>query len=140
MTAKQVPVDNDSKHSENKVDVCGVAIWRKYEKVSYLRSALSGIDHSISLPRLPIGSRSHTMPSSYRALGGALLLASSVLAQNGAPSPLPTTNTPTAVTSAGPSRMTAKSALKLAKMYTADTFLSEWDFFDEKDPTNGYVK
>jgi hypothetical protein len=36
--------------------------------------------------------------------------------------------------------MTAASALKLAKMYTADTFFSEWEWFTRPDPTNGYVK
>jgi len=78
------------------------------------------------------------MPSLH-LLAGALL-AAGAFAQNNAPSPLPSTSAATAVTSAGPSRMTAKSALKLAKTYTADTFMSEWDWFTANDPTNGYVK
>lgn len=63
-----------------------------------------------------------------RILGlGALALAGHALAQgNGAPSAITTTDTATSVTSAGASQMTASSALKLAKRYTADEFYSEW--------------
>jgi hypothetical protein len=63
-----------------------------------------------------------------RLLGlGALALAGQVLAQgNNAPTAITTTDTATSVTSAGASQMTAKTALKLAKRYTADEFYNEW--------------
>jgi len=79
------------------------------------------------------------MPA-IRLMTSALLLASSVLAQNNAPSPIPTSDTDAPMTSSGPTRMSAKAALKLAKSYTADTFMSEWDWFTAADPTKGYVK
>jgi hypothetical protein len=65
---------------------------------------------------------------------------------------------PSGTTTAGPSEMTALSTLKLAKMYTASSFQSEWgefafslhchlltgsglvDWFTDDDPTAGYVK
>lgn len=61
------------------------------------------------------------------AVTAALALVGHVRAQEegGGGAPVPIT-TATGTITAGASEMTAKSALKLAKNYTASTFLSEW--------------
>ncbi len=71
----------------------------------------------------------------------ALLAGSYALAQgNAAPSVIATTDTATATTSVGASQTSAATALKLAKKYMDDDFLNDFDYFDDADPTNGYVK
>ncbi|WVQ82189.1 hypothetical protein IAT38_004317 [Cryptococcus sp. DSM 104549] len=56
----------------------------------------------------------------------ALLLASTALAQS-------------TTTSADSTHYTASSALKLAKSWSGSDFYSDWDYFTDDDPTNGYV-
>lgn len=71
-------------------------------------------------------------------LAALLLTSTPALAQGGGAAPSLPTAVPSSTT-AGPSLMTAAASLKLAKNYTAPSFMADWDWFTDNDPTGGYV-